>query len=115
MWAEKKSLLSKLMKNMLTRKKLQMVTYTIGKAYDKKIIRQNMKKNCLTLIAKKKDCFLSEVKKKICKQQFNSRLPPHLSNGASLSKIPLETNPILTDSYIYWRREVYLDLYVFGR
>ena len=33
----KKSLLSKLMKNMLTRKKHQMVTYIIGKAYDKNI------------------------------------------------------------------------------
>ena len=43
-------------------KKLQMATYIIGKAYDKKILPRNIKKNYRTLIAKKKDCFLSEVK-----------------------------------------------------
>ena len=67
--SRKNSLLSKLMKNMLTRKKHQMVTYIIGKAYDKKCLRHNIKKNCRTLIAKKKACFPPEVKKKVCKQQ----------------------------------------------
>ena len=42
--SRKKSLLSKLMKNMLTRTKHQMVTYIIGKAYDKKFLRHNIKK-----------------------------------------------------------------------
>ena len=43
-------------------KKLQMATYIIGEAYDKKFLPRNIKKNYRTLIAKKKDCFLSEVK-----------------------------------------------------
>ena len=34
-------------------KKHQMVTYIIGKAYDKKILQRNIKKNCRMLIAKK--------------------------------------------------------------
>ena len=49
--------------------KHQMVTYIIGKAYDKNILRRNIKKNCRTLIAKKKTCFPPEVKKKVRKQQ----------------------------------------------
>ena len=53
----KKSLLSKYMKNMLTRKKHQIVTYIIGKAYVKKFLRRNIKKNCRTLIAKKNIVF----------------------------------------------------------
>ena len=50
-------------------KKHQMVTYIIGKAYDKKCPCRNIKQNCRTLIAKKKACFPPEVKKKVCKQQ----------------------------------------------
>ena len=42
-------------------KKHQMLTYIIGKAYDKKkdisFLRQNIRKNCRTLIAKKKIVF----------------------------------------------------------
>ena len=34
-----------------------MVTYIIGKAYDKKILRRNIKKNCRMLIVKKKIVF----------------------------------------------------------
>ena len=43
------------MKNMLTRK-TQMVTYIIGRAYDKKLFDD--------VDRQKKTCFLSEVKKK---------------------------------------------------
>ena len=60
----KKNLLSKLIKNMLTRKNHQIVTYIKGKAFDQKILRRNIKKNCRTLIAKK-DCFFSQVKKSL--------------------------------------------------
>ena len=35
-------------------KKHQLVTYIIGKVYDKIFFRRNIKKNCRTLIAKKK-------------------------------------------------------------
>ena len=49
-------------------KKHQVVTYIIGKAYDKKFLRRNIKKNCRTLIAKK-ICFFLGGKKKVCKQQ----------------------------------------------
>ena len=38
-------------------KKHQMVTYIIRKAYDKKCLRRNIKKNCRTLIAQKKIVF----------------------------------------------------------
>ena len=68
--------------------KHQKVTYKIGKAYDKKIIRHNCehkKKNCRTLIAKKKNCFTLEVKKKFASNKNSSPPPPQISNGASLS------------------------------
>ena len=44
------------------------VAYIIGKAYDKKILWRNIKKKLSDVDRKKKDCFLSEVKK-VCKQQ----------------------------------------------
>ena len=50
-------------------KKLQMVTYIIGKAYDKKFLRRNTKKKLSDVDRQKKNCFLSEVEKKVCKQQ----------------------------------------------
>ena len=52
-----------------------MVTYIIEKAYDKKFIRQ---KNCRTLIVKKKDCFLSEVKKSLQATKTLAPLPPDI-------------------------------------
>ena len=69
----KKSSLSKFMKNMLTRK-LRMVTNI-----------SSTKKNSRTLIAKKKDCLLSEVKKTFATNRNSSPPPPpQISNGASL-------------------------------
>ena len=80
----KKSLLSKLMKNMLTKKTPN------GNVHNRESIRQknystkHKKKNCRTLIAKKKNCFLSEVKTSL---QATKTLapPPQISNGASPS------------------------------
>ena len=68
-FGQKKKFVVEIDKKYVDQKKHQMVTYIIEKAYDKKYLRRNIKKNCRTLIAKKKDCFLWEVKKKICKQQ----------------------------------------------
>ena len=69
-----------------------MVTYIIGEAYDKKDISfflRNIKKNCRTFIAEKKDCFLAEVKKKFATNRNSSTPPPpQMSNGASLMSIP---------------------------
>ena len=62
-------------------KKHQMVTYIIGKAYDKKYLRLNIVGRWSP---KKKDCFLSGGNKKVCKQQ--KLYPPlQISNGASLN------------------------------
>ena len=68
MWAEKKFVVE-IDEKYVDQEKHQMVTYIIGEAYDKKFLRQNIKKNCRTLIAKKKTCFPPEVKKKFAKQQ----------------------------------------------
>ena len=51
------------------KKKQQMVTYIIGKAYDKKNLRHNIKKKLSDVDRQKKACFPPEVKKKVCKQQ----------------------------------------------
>ena len=57
MWAEKKFVVE-IDEKYVDQKKHQMVTYIIGKAYDKKFLQQNIKrKNCRTLIAKKKIVF----------------------------------------------------------
>ena len=73
MWGEKKFVVEIYEKH-VEQKKHQMVTYIIEKAYDKKFIRRNIKKNCRTLIVKKKDCFLSEVKKSL--QATKTLAPP---------------------------------------
>ena len=71
MLAEKKSLLSKLIKNMLTRKKHQMVTYIIGEAYDKKDVS-----------------FFQRTIKTSLQPIKTLPPPPQMSNGASLMSIP---------------------------
>ena len=53
MWAEKKFVVE-IYEKYVDQKKHRMVTYIIGKAYDKKVLQRNIKKNCRTLIAKKK-------------------------------------------------------------
>ena len=66
----------------------QMVTYIMGKAYDKIIYSSSstkIKKKIFWLLSqKKKDCLLAEVKKKFAASK-NSIPPPHISNGASLT------------------------------
>ena len=47
MWAEKKFVVE-IYEKYVDQKKHQMVTYIIGKAYDKKFLRRNIKKNCRT-------------------------------------------------------------------
>ena len=72
--------------------KHQMVTYIIGKAYEQKFLRRNIKKKLSDVDRQKKDCFFSEVKKKVCKQQkfcTPPTPPPQISNGASLYLIRL--------------------------
>ena len=49
-----------------------MVTYIIGKTYDKKILRRNIK----NVDCQKKDCFLSEVKKSLQATKTLAPLPP---------------------------------------
>ena len=71
------------MKNMLTRKKLQMATYIIGKAYDKKFLRRNIKKKLSVVDCQKKRLFSLGGKKKSL--QTTRTLPPQISNGASLN------------------------------
>ena len=45
-----------------------MVTYIIGKAYDKKIIQRNIKKKLSDVYRQKKKMFSLGRKKKVCKQ-----------------------------------------------
>ena len=54
---QKKKFVVEIDEKYVDQKKHQMVAYIIGKAYDKKFLRHNMKKNCRTLIAKKKLVF----------------------------------------------------------
>ena len=59
----------------------QMLTYIIGKAYDKKNIlffRRNIKKKLSDVDRKKKDCFLADVKKKIASNKNSSPPPPDI-------------------------------------
>ena len=55
--------------------KRQMVAYIIGKAYDKKILRHNIKKKLSDVDRQKKACFPQEVKKKFASNK-NCRPPP---------------------------------------
>ena len=56
-------------------KKDQMVTYRIGKAYDKKILQLNIKK-LSDVDSQKKDCFLSGVKKSLQATKTLAPSPP---------------------------------------
>ena len=51
--SRKKKFVVEIDEKYVNKKKHQMVTYIIGKAYDKKFLQHNIKKNCRTLIAKK--------------------------------------------------------------
>ena len=80
MWAEKKKNVVEIDEKYVDQKNKQMLTYIVGKAYDKKKIfhffDETLKKNCRTLIAKIKDCFLVEVKKKFASNKNSSPPPP---------------------------------------
>ena len=57
-------------------KKHQMVTYIIGKAYDKKFLRRNIKKKLSDVDRKKKTCFPPEEKKKFASNKNSTPPPP---------------------------------------
>ena len=60
-------------------KKHQMVTYIIGKAYDKKFLRRNIKKKKLSDVDRqKKRLFSLGGKKKVCKQKKTLAPPPDI-------------------------------------
>ena len=56
------------------REKHQMVTYIIGKAYNKKFLRRNIKKKLSDVDRRKKNFFLSGVKKRL--QATKTLAPP---------------------------------------
>ena len=64
----KKKFVVEIYEKYVDQKKHQMVTFILEKAYDKKIIRQNIKKKLSDVDCQKKNCFLLEIKKIICKQ-----------------------------------------------
>ena len=71
MWAEKK-IVVEIYEKYVDQKNHQMLTYIIGKVYDKKryfISSTKHKKKLSDVDRQKKDRFLAEVKKKVCKQQ----------------------------------------------
>ena len=62
-----------------------MVTYVIGKAYDKYFVRRNIKKKLSDVDRQKKILFsLGRKKKKFASNKNSRRPPPQISNGASL-------------------------------
>ena len=66
MWAEKK-IVVEIDEKYVDQKKHRMVTYIIGKAYDKKILRRN-KQKIVGRWSPKKNLFSNGGKKKVCKQ-----------------------------------------------
>ena len=76
-------------------KKHQMVTYIIGKAYDKKILRRNIKKKLLDDDRQKKDCFFSGGRKKKFASNKNSSPPPQICNGASLTSLIISMGSVI--------------------
>ena len=67
------------------KKKHQMVTYIIGKAYDQKILQRNMKEKLSDVNHQKKACFPPGVKKCLQATKTLAPPPPQISNGASLT------------------------------
>ena len=87
MW-QKKKFVVKIDEKYVDHKNHQMLTYIIGKAYDKKNIfnffDETLKKKLSDVDRKKKDCFLTEVKKFASNKNSSPPPPPQISNGASL-------------------------------
>ena len=98
----KKSLLSKLMKNMLTRK-----------AYDKNIYFSSATKikKKLSDVHHKKKSFLVEVKKKL--QPTKTLAAPHISNGASLTPKRLNYVTVLSvKAVLPWKLQLRFEIQV---
>ena len=67
--SRKKKFVVEIDEKYVDKKKHQMVTYIIGKAYDKKFLRHNIKKKLSDVDRQKKSLFSIGGKKKVCKQQ----------------------------------------------
>ena len=82
---QKKKFVVEIDEKYVDQKKHQMVTYIIGKAYDKKFCDKTYKKKLSDVdIAKKKLVFHRRWKKKFASNKNSSAPPPQISNGASL-------------------------------
>ena len=90
----------------------QMVTYIIGKAYDKNIyfsFATKIKKNCRTFITKKS--FLAEVKKRL--QPTKTLAAPHISNGAFLTPERLNYVTVFSvKAVLPWKLQLRLEIQV---
>ena len=75
MWAEKK-IVVEIDEKYVDQKKHQMVTYIIGKAYNKKFLRRNIKKKLSDVDRQKKRLFSLGCKKKIASNKNSSPPPP---------------------------------------
>ena len=64
----KKKFVAEIDEKYVDQKKHQMVTYIIGKAYDKKILRRNIEKKMADVDRQKKRLFSLGGNKKVCKQ-----------------------------------------------
>ena len=65
----KKKFVVEIYEKYVDQKKHQMVTYIIGKAYDEKFLRRNIKKKLSDVDRQKKRLFSLVGEKKVCKQQ----------------------------------------------
>ena len=73
--SRKKKFVVEIYEKYVDQKKHQMVTYILGEAYDKNILRHNIKKNCRTLIVKK-NLFSTGGKKKSLQATKTLAPPP---------------------------------------
>ena len=80
--SRKKKFVVEIDEKYVDQKKHQMVTYIIGKAYDKKFIRHNMKKKIVGRWSPEKNLFSTGGKKKSLQTTKTLGLP-QISNAAS--------------------------------
>ena len=76
MWAEKKKFVVEIDEKYVDQNKHQMVTYIIGKAYDKKFLPRNIKKKLSDVDCQKKILFSLIVKKKSLQATKTLAPPP---------------------------------------
>ena len=84
MWAEKKFVFENDEKY-VDQKKHQMVTYIIGKAYNKKFLRRNIKKKLSDIDRQEKNLFSLGGKTKSLQATKTLCPSPQISNSASLT------------------------------